>query len=666
MRLLGFLLCLITFSPVMLAAYASTSLTTSPEQTTLRAQFMLAWQAAKHGPEGAWKKLAQGLESYPLYPYLEFADTRRRLSAISHEEIKILLARWPELPVNKDLRESYLLMRAKNQQWQQFSELYQTSGKRELQCYALTMRIRLGEQPDFSKDIEPLWLSTTSLPTACDPVVAWAKSQKMLSPERIWKRIMLIMKTDNIPLLKTLIPVLDSENQKVLNDIIAILNDPAKALQNAKKLTDHPHVHAAVIVGIERLSKKSVDVAEQRWKQLETHFKFDSEQRNQVARTLAWAHATDFSSQALSRLSALPDAANNDVSREWRVRAALTADKPKELLSALNNLSDSQKINSRWRYFRARTLAKQGEKANAETLFSSLAKEADLYGFLAADWLNQPYNICPEKLTVLPETEKKVRQLPGLVRALEWWVLQHPQEARREWEQFLPQLTREERRIAVDIATKNGWYDRAPFTFNQGEELRFYDYRFPLARQSEVEQAARNAGLDPAFPFAIIRAESAWMNDAKSPANAYGLMQLLPSTAAGTAKSAKLSYAAPADLFNPELNIQLGTRYLAEMAEKFQGSPWLASAAYNAGSGAVKRWVSARSSYDPDLFIETIPYKETRDYVARVLAFTVIYDWRLHGDVLPVSSRLPRIGETYTMPGKNIPRKAVVCAKKGL
>ncbi len=138
-------------------------------------------------------------------------------------------------------------------------------------------------------------------------------------------------------------------------------------------------------------------------------------------------------------------------------------------------------------------------------------------------------------------------------------------------------------------------------------------------------------------------------------------MQLLPGTAKQLSKSDNIAYGGTSDLYDPETNIALGTRYLGKVAARFDGSIWLGSAAYNAGPEAVDRWVNQRDSLDPDLFIETIPYKETREYVSRVLAFAVIYDWRLHGKVQPISARLPRIGQAYEMPDDKTVRKPVAC-----
>ena len=145
--------------------------------------------------------------------------------------------------------------------------------------------------------------------------------------------------------------------------------------------------------------------------------------------------------------------------------------------------------------------------------------------------------------------------------------------------------------------------------------------------------------IDPAWVAAEIRAESIFNPKARSGANAMGLMQVLPGTGAGVAKRLGIPYAGASSLYDADTNIAIGTAYLREMEDKY-GVPYVAIAAYNAGPAPTARWQSQRPGFDPDLWIETISYKETREYVARVLAFSVIYDWRLNGNALPVSDRM--------------------------
>jgi len=439
------------------------------------------------------------------------------------------------------------------------------------------------------------------------------------------------------------------------------LRDPAAALTQASAWPDAPHTRNALSLAFERLARHDADAAETQWAKLGTHFHLDTDQRSRVLRALALYRASSYAPDALARLAALPTAAADDATREWYVRVALAAKDWEAALRALEQMSTAQKADARWRYLRARVLVKLERTNEATPIFATVAEEANFHGFLAADWLKQPYTICPQQFTPSSADEVALRQHPELARAFEFFAIGHLREARREWDFAMPRLDAHERRLAAASASRLGWYDRAVYTLNQGDDLHLYDLRFPLARRAQIQRDAQAAGIDPAWAYAIIRAESAWTTDAHSGADAWGLMQLLPGTARQLAKVEKVSFSGAADLLDPDLNIRLGTRYLSNMALHYGGSPWLASAAYDAGTDPVAHWIDARDWLEPDFFIETIPYKETREYVARVLAFSVIYDWRLHGTVQPLASRLPRIGQVYASPADDAARKAVVC-----
>ncbi len=211
------------------------------------------------------------------------------------------------------------------------------------------------------------------------------------------------------------------------------------------------------------------------------------------------------------------------------------------------------------------------------------------------------------------------------------------------------------------LASEQGWHDRVVFALNAGDDLRHYTLRFPLAERETVEREANRNSLDPSWAFALIRAESAWQPDVRSEANALGLMQLLPGTGKQMARQLGLDWRGTSMLLDPQINIRLGTRYLAQQASRFQGSTWLASAAYNAGPTPVERWLAERGTLPADVFIETIPYRETREYVTRVEAFSVIYDWRLNGQVRPLSSRLAIGGDRDGGKHKTAVLRQVVC-----
>ena len=484
-----------------------------------------------------------------------------------------------------------------------------------------------------------------------------------MTDARVWDRLLDAAAAGNTESATAAALLLSGSDREAADRIVLAVRDPATTLAKADQWPDQARTRDAIAYGVARYARRDSASSETLWAKLGSHFKWDDAQKNRVLNALAVYRSTSYSPDALARLKALPPEAEDDASREWHVRIALANGDFKETLAALDDLSAQQQADSRWRYLRARVLTKLDRKSEAQPIFVDVAREASFHGFLAADWIDEPYAICPRTLAADPESEKALANQSDLARAFEFQTLGMLPEARREWDFAMRKIDEAQRRLAADLAYRRGWYDRAVFFYSADPQTqRLYEQRFPLALETRVKHEAGGAGIDPAWAYAIIRAESAWMTDAHSHADAYGLMQLLPGVAKHVAQSEKLPYNNPADLFDPTLNVELGTRYLGRMADKFDGNPWLATAAYNAGEAPVGRWLDARSSLDPDFFIETIPYKETREYVARVLAFSVIYDWRMNGKALSLSSRMPRIGQAYSAPSDATPRKGVVCA----
>ena len=636
--------------------------TPGKDRSEQRQHYRNALDAIAHGPADAWKREVVGLGDYPLMPYIDMALLKRNDPQPSVAQVQTFIKRWPDTLVALNLRESTLRGLAEKQDWNGFRNLWSDSSADDLQCDWQLARIAAGEKPDYTRDIATLWMQPRPTPAACDPLFAWARRNGSLSDAEIWKRIEAAAIAANPGTVSSVASMLDGADKVAAIRIADSVRDPATELAKAAKWTDSPRTRDAVSLGMYRYARKNSSAAETLWADLGDRFKWDPAQKNRVLNAIAVYRATSYEPDALARLKALSKDAEDDSSREWRVRVALALKDWKEALAALDVMSDEQKADARWRYVRARVLTKLDRKAEADSLFTEVATEANFHGFLAADWIGAPYQICTTTVVEDKAAEKHIADQPDLARALEFYALGDLPQARREWNFALRKFDAQQKRLAADYAYRNEWFDRAIFQFSSSPEtMSFYEQRFPLAQKSRIVRVAREVGIDPAWSYAIIRAESAWMSDAHSHADAYGLMQLLPGVAKKVAQSAKLSYSKPSDLFDPALNIQLGTRFLGQMADQYSGSPWLASAAYNAGSAPVRRWLDARDTMEPDFFIETIPYKETREYVARVLAFSVIYDWRMNGKVIPLATRMPKIGQAYAPPKGDANRKAVVC-----
>jgi soluble lytic murein transglycosylase len=234
---------------------------------------------------------------------------------------------------------------------------------------------------------------------------------------------------------------------------------------------------------------------------------------------------------------------------------------------------------------------------------------------------------------------------PGFDRALELREAGIPNWSRSEWKIAVKPLDKEGMRVAAALATGENWPDMAIFALGNSGDLRWYEWRFPLEYAGLVEQQTSKRNLDSAWVMGLMRSESAMAEDALSPAGARGLMQVMPDTAKQLARKHSFSYSGHQQLMQAADNIQFGTAYLEDLMGRFGGNEVLVSGAYNAGPHVVDRWLAERKTDDPAIWVETLPYYETRDYIPRVLAFSTIYNWRMEEPVTRVSTRMPAFNE---------------------
>jgi soluble lytic murein transglycosylase len=255
--------------------------------------------------------------------------------------------------------------------------------------------------------------------------------------------------------------------------------------------------------------------------------------------------------------------------------------------------------------------------------------------------LNQPYTLCPLEPTNNRVVVQKVANDARIVRAFELFAIDRATYALKEFNAALDSYNPEEKKVAIALAQDENWYDRAVFSIgNTPTDLQYYSLRFPMHHEKHLREQAKINSLDPAWVAGETRAESIFMPRARSGADARGLMQILPGTGAQVSARLGIPWRGGDSLYEPETNITLGTAYLRQMLDRYDGFPYMAIAAYNAGPAPISRWKDARPGLEPDFWIETIPYKETRDYVSRVLAFSVVYDWRLDRTATSLTDRM--------------------------
>lgn len=325
---------------------------------------------------------------------------------------------------------------------------------------------------------------------------------------------------------------------------------------------------------------------------------------------------------------------------ERRLRQAIG--QKSDLNEWLELLSNEGKEKAEWRYWSAK-----GEKNEAKrrSIFTKLARERGFYPMLAAQQLKIAYQL---PIIDVPELTKEQFQLyeNQFERIRELRELEHYDQARMVWISLIKNMSLEEMNTVptpvqlsiIKYAKDQDWYDLAVEGTIQTKAFDHIELRLPNAYSDWFDLNLKGKKISKTFAQAIARQESAWNPEARSYANARGLMQMLPSTAQKTAKDNGLPFKEDGDLFKPFNNIMLGTTHLAELNEKYPNNRILIAAAYNAGIGRVQQWLErSNQELEMDEFIATIPFYETRGYVQNVLAYDYYYQTLYNMDAMPTN-----------------------------
>jgi soluble lytic murein transglycosylase len=611
------------------------------ERQQERSRFQAAWRVVQTGANPA--NAARGLEDYPLYPYLAYERLRRQGDQANDREIAAFLVDWGDTLPGERLRTRTLTRYGRAGRHEDFLSLYvEGQGGLDLRCHAFAARQVRPSDFDALTEALAIFDALDGDRPACAPALAFLRGKGHLTEARVGTRIDAALAAGHVALAQKLLAELPASRRPAKARFVLARRDPATALTQAREWPVAADSAAAAAIAIGQLARKSASEAEARYQSLARRLPFSADAKAAAEREIARYGAVERLPQAAAWLLRLSPEAFDENLREWQVRYHLRRTEYAEALAAIEGMPEAQAAGARWRYTRGRLLELLGRGDEAAAHFIAAAREANFHGFLAADRIGAPYAICP--LDGLLDTDRALALLAegGVQRALEWQALGEHDRARAEWFWQIARLDSEQRRQAGLLAAREGLAEWAIFTLNGPEHLRQYEARFPLLHLDTIEREAERAALPSAFVLALIRAESAWNPSARSRAGARGLMQLMPQTAAHVARSLGLS-AEP--LNDPAHNIRLGTTYLGRRVKELKGNVVLATGAYNAGLGAVRRWL-AEPLPPWDLWIETVPYKETREYIPRVLAFSVLYDWRIDGSPERVSARIPGLGPT--------------------
>ena len=596
-----------------------------------RTRFLAAEKALRLRRVSEFHRLLPTLTDYPLYPYLQYQDIKQRLHKAPAKEVSAFLEQYQNLPVSGSLRRKLLRQLARQGRWQQYLDFYIPTKNITRQCHYLYALIRTGQAETAYPEIKKLWLSGRSQPRTCDGIFKHWKAADKLTDKLVWQRIELALNKGSRTLARYLLRSLPAKDQKLARLWIKLHRKPHLLSQHQQQITNNTHYMAPrlFINVVKRLARRDPQEAAKIWFAPERQHTATAAEQYDVPQQIAIALARKRLPESGAWFSIIPTEHLNDTARQWRVRIALRQAQWAQVLTALEALTPKQQASNRWQYWRARAHEELGETAVATTQFTALAQQRSYYGFLSADRLNLPYAIADHPHKASAGTLFEIAQQPAVQRAREFVRLGRMVEARREWWSATQQMNNDERADAAKLAQHWGWAGQSILTMASTDQRDDLTLRFPLQFQEQILNYSKREDINPAWTYGVIRRESAFIQDARSPKGALGLMQLMPATAKYISRSLPKKYHGKAKLTQADINLSLGTRYLRKMLKRFGGQTVLATAAYNAGESRIMRWLPTEATLDAERWIENIPFRETREYVTSVLAFTIIYADRL-------------------------------------
>ena len=597
-----------------------------------------AYDAYRAGDPIKLARYAKKLDGHVLEPWLDYWRLSMRLEDIPNREVREFLATHPNLYVSERLRSDWLRVLGKRSEWSEFDRqaLRYTREDLEVSCYRWISRLEHGDDSALD-EASAMWLEPTELPDGCQRLSAMLSTRGRLSVTDVWRRVRVLFEHGQITAAKTtlgLLPRNEAPDERMLAEAA---RQPKRFLERLPKVLETRAAREVAVLGAIRHARNDpAGVAAALEGPLAERLS-DAELKY-LWGIVAYEGAREHQDDALKWFARAGSTPLDDRHLAWKVRAALRDGQWQTVRESIDRMSFGATHQQPWIYWYGRALAAQGDEMGSRAYFLRIAGQTDFYGLLAAEELG--YTLALPDITHVPsEDEVAVAAAePGLKRALELIRLGIRVEGVREWLFTIRSFDDARLLAAAELARRNGVYDRAIHTADRTSRLHNFTLRYPMPYQDVFRGYAATHGVDEAWVLGVARQESRFNTDARSSAGAAGLMQVMPRTARYVAGRIGLRNYRPKTVTDIETNVTLGTGYLRLVMEQL-GHPVLASAAYNAGPSRARRWRDDKP-LEGAVYVESIPFAETRDYVKKVMANAVYYSAVLEKKPVPLKARL--------------------------
>ena len=567
-------------------------------------------------------QLAATLVNYPYTDYIRYfrikpqmfdKGNEARADTIVDEEVYAFLKTYDSTAIADRLRNDWLLVLGKRKDWQQFDKeypLFMLDDDTNVKCHALQSRFAKQEDPKrIGEDALKIMIDPRNFGSACQELVPMLVQAKGLTIGQA----------------------------KALGRAAAEMN-----LETIGKRIGGEDPIAAVV----RSARTDASKAYREFVQSNTRFSKEDQ-------AMAWAVIGQFLAKRLDR-NAIDayrrqqqlgfDALLSTESQEWKVRTALRAHDWQLTKDTIEKMNPAvRQRDPAWTYWYGRAYKELGNSELANLQFKELEDQYSFYGQLAREELGKPILI-PAKVKVSESEIKGMAVRNGFLRGERFYAMNLRFEGNREWNWELRGMGDKQLLAAAEYAKRIHLYDRTVNTADRTKGEHDFSLRYPTPFKEQLSPIAKNIDLNLAWAYGLIRQESRFITNASSSVGASGLMQVMPNTAKYVAKKIGMNSYTNERLKDTQTNLTLGSHYLNMVLQDLDGSWVLASAAYNAGPSRPKSWrEKLTQSTEGAIFVESIPFNETRTYVKNVLANATYYSLLMDGKSSTMKQRLGTI-----------------------
>jgi len=614
----------------LLSASLPTALLAAETESSQRQLFVTLNQQLADQPPQA-EQLEQ-LKAYPLYPYLEYRLLRNNLSSTPAEQVHAFLEHNRDTPLYGRLLFAWAKLQGENGNWQEFIPAWSsiTRPDTELQCLHARFLLSNEQQADAWDAARSLWSVGYSQPNVCDAVFTpWLASDNFRSEDALQRHLAAL--ENGRPSLASYVERFLTTDQHKQEAALAkrLYSAPEDLWKDASLLSPkQTHNGRLLEMSVRRLARKDLNTAIQLWIRERDRMDVAQGDADALSEYLGvWLSKRFPAKGQRTLLSQLDPEYRLARLTEWRIRLLLVDQNWQQAHDLIQRLPEELQQDDRWLYWKAIAGNHLG-LPNSQATLNQLTGERSFYGFMAAQILNQGYQLNDTPHAPPAEALSAVAAQPAFQRIHELLALERYGDARSEWNLAIKGMTADQVMTASHLMQQWGWHHQGIRGAISSKRWDDMELRFPKPHLDLFQRHAQAQNIDPYWALAVTRQESAFWKGARSHVGARGLMQLMPATAKATARRHGIALPNLDRLSTPDVNIQLGTAYLGEMAMQFDNNQAYASAAYNAGPHRVTRWLKQRGELPLDVWIETIPFDETRQYVQNVLTFRVIYKTR--------------------------------------